>query len=179
MPPSISVRFSQSAATPVNAITRHVAAGRLWASWLVALDDCFGEILERNIVLLAWYSKVILRVPPDPPCRAHHRRCLIAFLAMNQTNQTSTTRIFGVPHTSLLAVLQRMYTLLMCSTSFGPMIMAMLGCPLALRRPLRDLAVNIRQRQFVSSSMWLALHWIPDLCPFLSFVSSASTKPIF
>ncbi len=51
--------------------------------------------------------------------------------------------------------------------------MAMLGCPLVLRRPLQDLAVvNIVSDNSSTSSMWLALALIPLIfCPFLSFVS--------
>ncbi len=56
--------------------------------------------------------------------------------------------------------------------------MAMLGCPLVLRRPLRDLAGKHQVSDNCQpSSMWLALALIPLIfCPFLSFASSASTK---
>ncbi len=59
MLPSISVRFSPICChATVNAITRHVVAGRL-ASWLVALDDALAKILEAEYRLARLVFPVI------------------------------------------------------------------------------------------------------------------------
>ena len=142
-------------------------------------------MLERNIVLLSsWYSQLFLRY------RSTHHVGLVIIASMSDCichesdKSNSTTRIFGGSGSYLPfpPYFQRIYTSLMCSTSFGLRVMiAMLGCPLVLRRPLRDLAVvNIVSDNSSASSIWLALALIPLIFwPFLSFVSSASTKPIF
>ncbi len=57
--------------------------------------------------------------------------------------------------------------------------MAMLGCPLVLRRPLRICRGKYRQR-FVSLVNVASTALIPLIfCPFLSFVRPPLTKPIF
>ncbi len=63
---------------------------------------------------------------------------------MNQTNKLDHANIPGGSGSYLPfpPYFQRMYTSLCALTTFGlRVIMAMLGCPLVLRRPLRDLAV--------------------------------------
>ncbi len=150
MLPSISVRFSQSAATR-STPSRAVVAGRL-ASWLVALDGALANTRAEYHALSSLVFPVILRYRST-----HHVRLRAVIIASmsdcicHESDKSTRPREYSVAvaHTYRF---RRASTCIpaVCSTSFGlRVIIAMLGCPLVLRRPLQGCRGKHRQRQFV------------------------------
>ncbi len=166
--PSISL---QSATATVSATTRR----RSRSIWLVALDDCLGEILEAAEYRLAlvWYSQ-LLRGTGGMSGLVIIASCHGAF-AMNRTNPNSTTYSVAVFHTCRFRRTSNAFNVLDILRVEGDTRL-----PVSVTRPLKGLATVSSALNSPASSIFLLALTHLIFCPFLSFVSSLTLqRPIF